>query len=294
MPARYSRSTWRASGSSSTMIVRSALRLTHALSFTRIAGSRISARNRSLSPPTRSCADAAVAGVEPSPHVVQADGRPPDARLGRSVDRILDRHHQLLAVDPRRDRHGAALEPLRDAVPQRVLDQRLDDQRRDGDRQRLRRDGPSQLQPLAEADLLDGQELIDQRQLLAERDALERREVQRAAQEVAEQQAHPPRRRRIGGGQGADRVEAVEEEVRRQLRPQRPQLGLRRQRLRGGSARLGDARVVDGDGQVVQHRRQQEHRHGAAEHRRLQADEAGPRRRADQRDEERVRQQRPQ
>ena len=71
----------------------------------------------------------------------------------------------------------------------------------------------------------------------AEREAL--------AKEVGEQQAHPARPRRIDRRQRADRVQAVEQEVRIDLRAQRSQLRLARQHLHLQPPALGLARLLE-------------------------------------------------
>ena len=54
-------------------------------------------------------------------------------------------------------------------------------------------------------------------------------EPQRFAEEVGQEQAHAARGRGIRRGQRADRVQAVEDEMRIDLRAQRPELRLARQ-----------------------------------------------------------------
>ena len=78
-----------------------------------------------------------------------------------------------------------------------------------------------------------------------QRDPIARAERERLAQEVGEQQAHPPRRRGIGRRQRADRLQAVEQEMRIDLRAQRAQLGFPRQHLQLEAAPLGVARRVE-------------------------------------------------
>ena len=106
-------------------------------------------------------------------------------------------------------------------------------------------DGDLDVEPVAEADPLDRQEPLDQRQLARDGDARLAPERERLAQEVGEQQAHPPRRGRIDRRQRADRVQAVEQEVRVDLRAQRAQLGFAREHLHLQRAALGLARLLE-------------------------------------------------
>ena len=85
-----------------------------------------------------------------------------------------------------------------------------------------------------------------------------RAERQALAEKVGEQQAHPPRRRRIRGRQRADRVQAVEEEVRIDLRAQRAQLRLARQHLQLQPAPLGVPRDCSNDASEVADRQRQQ------------------------------------
>src|SRR4029453_16408640 len=81
------------------------------------------------------------------------------------------------------------------------------------------------LQPAAEPYLFDVQEPVGQRQFIGEPDAVVRADAQGVAQEVGKQDTHAPRASRIAGGQRADRVQAVVEEVRIDLGAGGSQLG---------------------------------------------------------------------
>ena len=110
---------------------------------------------------------------------------------------------------------------------------------------------------LAEAHLLDFEEPPGQRQLPADRDAIARAEREAVAKEVGEQQAHPAGRRRIQRRQRADRVQAVEQEVRVDLRAQRSQLRFTRQHLHLQPPAFGLARLLERSEQVAHRERQQ-------------------------------------
>ena len=88
------------------------------------------------------------------------------------------------------------------------------------------------VQARSEPHLLDGEEPLGERPLIGKRNAAARPEAERVAQKIGEQQAHRPRGGGVGRGQRADRMQAVEDEVRIDLRAQRAQLGFaREQRL---------------------------------------------------------------
>ena len=91
----------------------------------------------------------------------------------------------------------------------------------------------------------------------ATRDAIARAEREAVAKEVGEQQAHPAGRRRIRRRQRADRVQAVEQEVRIDLRAQRSQLRFTRQHLHLQPPALGLARLLERSEQVAHRERQQ-------------------------------------
>ena len=87
-------------------------------------------------------------------------------------------------------------------------------------------------EPRAEAHLLDVQVLQRQRHLVGQPDQVLAAEPAAAAQVVAQHDAHPAGGRRIGRRQRAHRVQRIEQEVRIDLRAQRPQFGFLRQHLR--------------------------------------------------------------
>ena len=119
--------------------------------------------------------------------------------------RGLGRHgvgdHHLRATEPdaRADAHRAALGRRLDAMAHRVLDQRLQDQRRHARTAGLRVELPLDVQPLAEAHLLDGEVAPRQLDLLGQRDRFA--DVGRARRGTA--RPGPPARPRPAPGRRA-------------------------------------------------------------------------------------------
>jgi len=169
-------------------------------------------------------------------------------------------------VHPRLDDGTAALDAARYGVLDAVLDQRLQDQARHERGAGLGVGQHLHTQPLAEAQLLDGQVARQGVELVAEGHAQHRVGVERVAQE-----ARQPRHHAVGGGvlaiedQRGDGVERVEQEVRVQLVAQHLQLRLvgHRRRLQRGLALQGDfAAELDAE---VQSAPGQQHVQGGAE-----------------------------
>ena len=90
------------------------------------------------------------------------------------------------------------------------------------------------------------EELLGEVQLLGEGDRLARAHGEAPAQEVGEAHAELPRLLGPRRDEGVDRVQAVEEEVRVDLRAQGPQLRLARGDLELEGAPLGLLRGADG------------------------------------------------
>src|SRR5581483_8122392 len=173
-------------------------------------------------------------------HVAKADAAV-QRRLGTARDPhagVADHDAQVAGVEPRLDRDAAALDLLRDAVPHGVLDERLEDQGRHD----ARAGGVVHLvgdaQPVAEARALDVEVGVDDLQLVRERD--ERAVL--ASEQVAEdlRQALDAALRTLGVDRDElrDRVQAVEEEMRVDLRAQGVELRGRRELARLVRARL--------------------------------------------------------
>ena len=155
----------------------------------------------------------------------------PGQRGGRALrvdPGAVVRHAQLdvgAEVDPL-DRHQPALGARLDPVAHGVLHQRLQRQHRHDRLQHLRVDLHPHAQPLAEARLLEPQVLLDVLELVGQRHvrALARERVADELGELDQQLARLLRARVDERGDGGERVV---DEVRRDLRPQRAQLGAR-------------------------------------------------------------------
>ena len=143
----------------------------------------------------------------------------------------------VLGHDRDRARAGLALE----AVPDGVLDQRLDAQERHRHRQHLGRDLHGHLQPVAEPGPLQQQVAVDRAQLLGQRRELAV-PAERVAGEVGELQQQLAGPLRVGAHERRDRGQRVVDEVRADLGPQRAHLGLHQpgpRRLELGQLELG-------------------------------------------------------
>ena len=145
---------------------------------------------------------------------------------------------------------------MRHPVRHRILDNRLQQKRRD--EAIVRAAGiDRQLQSITIAYALHLEVPLCESELARKRDPLRRTEVETLAEEFGEQQAHATGTGRVRRRQRADRVQAVEEKVRVDLRPQRPQLGVAREHLPLECAPFGLAGVL-GRRDDVTHRQGQE------------------------------------
>ena len=159
--------------------------------------------------------------------VGEADpGAFPHAGLEHALDRVArdaaavvaHRHAQPAAPQPRTDEQVERAVGL--AVLDRVLDERLHEQRRQAHAERVGRcvDGHAKLRP--EPRLLELEVALHVPQLVFERDELARAR-EPAAQMIGEREHEPPRALRLGADERRDRVQRVEDEVRLHLRLQR-------------------------------------------------------------------------
>jgi hypothetical protein len=192
--------------------------------------------------PSRTLDSGAVEQGEPRPGVADADaGRPLAVGRGRQPDAVVA-HAQLEAAARRARRHGddRLARHVAQAVAHRVLHEGLHAERRHARVAQRRRDVDVHAQALAHAEPLDGEVLLDELELLGQGDLVPRVAAQRRAQERAERQEG------VGGArvlavahEGHGGVERVEDEVRAELRAERPELRLGeppRQRVRLGRA----------------------------------------------------------
>jgi hypothetical protein len=137
---------------------------------------------------------------------------------------VLHADQGLVAVVLCHDRDRAAARFGGDSVLHGVLHQRLQHQERDHHGQDLWRDLDAYVQALGVALALDGQVAVDVAQLVGQR-----RELaggpERVPREVGELLQQVSRSLGVRPDQGADRVQRVVQEVRRDLCPQHPHLG---------------------------------------------------------------------
>ena len=129
----------------------------------------------------------------------------------------------------------------REAVAHGVLDERLHREVGHGDRQHLGRDEQGDLEPLAEAGLLEHEVALDVAQLLGQRGERAAR-AQRVAGEVGEVDEQLAGPVGVGAHERGDRGEAVVDEVRADLGAQRPQLGLHD--AGAGAGELGEGELA--------------------------------------------------
>src|SRR5262245_3032904 len=132
---------------------------------------------------------------------------------------VADRECQQLPVDGGVDRHRSDAELARQAVLHRVLHQRLQDQVRDELAETQRVDASLDAQALVESRALDVEVRGRDPELLLERDELLLGAVQDVAEDVSEALDALLRLVGIDVDELRDRVQAVEEEVRVDLRP---------------------------------------------------------------------------
>src|SRR5688572_7568820 len=220
---RYSRTTARASGSSSTTTTRKGSR----------SLMRLHRGQHDLHPPhsiplggAQACL-VAVKRLNPRADVRQAD---PRTLLPRPIGiaRILDEDSEELAGARDRDPDRTSFEHVRHAMRNRVLDERLEQQWRH-DAQLCPAAGHLRAEARAEPHALDIEKPLHQLELTPEGNAILAPEREALAKKLRQQQTHAARGGRIGRGQRADGLQAVEQEVRIDLRPQRSQLRFARQ-----------------------------------------------------------------
>src|SRR5512138_3770031 len=154
---------------------------------------------------------------------------------------ILDDDLEQAVAASRRYANLAAFQQMRNAVMYRILDERLQHERRHGDLAHLIRHVETRAQPVAEANSFDGEKRLDERDLFFERNRLLARERQALAEELRHEKAHLTRGGGILTDERRDGIQAVEQEVRIELRTQRFELGFARVHLQLERAALGGA-----------------------------------------------------
>jgi hypothetical protein len=144
-----------------------------------------------------------------------------------------------IALAARSDDDRAAALELRDAVVDRVLDDRLQTEVRDARAPHRRIDVVFDAQPVTKPHLLDGQVVLQQRELFGERHLLPPRPLDGAAQELAQRPDHARGIIAVAAlHQDGDRRQCVEQEVRTELHLERLELRLRQPRLEHARPRL--------------------------------------------------------
>jgi hypothetical protein len=165
----------------------------------------------------------------------------------------------------------AAFQQVGNAVRDRVLDERLQQQ---GRHPALCRRGVHvalDLQALAEPDLLDAEKLIGEGKLVGERDPIAHADRERVAEKIRQEDAHPPCAGGVDRRQRADRIQAVVEEMRIELRAQRAQFGVARHDFELQLPPLGLPGEFEREQQVMHRQRQQKQQHAGGEQQRLVA-----------------------
>jgi len=181
------------------------------------------------------------------------------------VTGILNRNRQPIAPPIHIDGDGTAVEHFGDPVGDGILHERLKEQRRHAGRQRRLIDVARHLQSIAEADLLDGEESIGQRELIAERNPRQRAGVQRTAKEFRQQHTHSSRAAGVGAGERRNRIQTVVQEMRIELCPERAQFRIPRVRLQFVLPLFGFARLFECQAKVGDGKRQKKQQHGRGE-----------------------------
>ncbi len=128
----------------------------------------------------------------------------------------------------------------RDAVLDRVLDERLQRERRNHAIERVGVEPLDDAQTVAEAQLLEREIVADESHLVGQRHVLARRafDVEHVAQHVAEPLERVLGGLRIATNERGERVQRVEQKVRIELAAQRRELGVHAQRIGAGDAGL--------------------------------------------------------
>src|SRR5262249_13217957 len=168
-----------------------------------------------------------VQALEARSQVAQPDAARIDLRehrLRHAEPVVADRQREELAVHVRVDRHRADAALARQAVLDGVLDQRLQDEVRDELAKAAGVDVGLHAQALVEAGALDVEVRTRHLEFLGQRYELLLGSMEDVAEDLGEALDAGLRLVGVGVDQLGDRVEAVEEEVRVDLGPQRRQL----------------------------------------------------------------------
>ena len=134
------------------------------------------------------------------------------------------RQRERISLATRGDCDNSFVDDLRDAVPQRVFDERL--KHKAGYERSTNGcvDRPADAQPVRKPNLLDREILLEKANLLVERDFVARLRSEHRVQHIAEQFQHPRCGRCVlVAHQHTDGIQTVEQEVRIELHSQRTQ-----------------------------------------------------------------------
>src|ERR1700761_6239523 len=169
------------------------------------------------------------------------------------IERILDGDTKSVADALAGHGNLAAIGERGDAVFDRVFNERLDEQRRHFE---IRADGIEILahaEALTESNLLNVEIASGEGQLFAKRDARALAEPQGGTQEIRQTNAHFAGLGWIESGEGANGIQAVEEEMRVDLRLDGFELRFARKQLSLARRFDGENDVVDGDSEEIDH-----------------------------------------
>src|SRR6478736_841484 len=165
---------------------------------------------------------------------------------GSRCNRILDLDQEAFVPQCRAHPQRRRLRDARDAVCDGVLDERLQDERRDLAFECRWVELPHDLQALPEPQGFDTQVHLGKLPLLAQADERTLPGTERTAQVGAELDARLPCASGIVANEGAHGVQAIEQEVRMHLGAQGPELCALPRQERAGLALQGHAPRLDG------------------------------------------------
>src|SRR5262249_41674287 len=161
---------------------------------------------------------------------------------------VADLHPETLADTPRADVNVVAAVPARDAVLDRVLDERLQDHPRHFAVERVGFDRHADSETILEARLFDVEVLLQELGLFLQRHLRLAAAIERDAEQIAQPADHSVGGIRIAVHERGNGVQRVEQEVRVQLRLERLEARLDDLRLELRGAQLPLLRlVIEGD-----------------------------------------------
>ena len=154
---------------------------------------------------------------KPRPDALKADAATLRGAAAVHADPIVaNRDAQHAVLFGRRDRDRAAGLERRDAVPDRVFDERLQQQVGHERTTRLGRRLDGETEAILKANAFEVQILLRERQLLVQADFLRRLGRKRSPQQIAQLSDHPFREAWIVAHERRDGVQGIEQKVRSQ------------------------------------------------------------------------------